>query len=154
MPISPSVEALGRLEFKSELPDVRMEVADPLSQLPNGQLTPEQMRLRLEMQNQLMGYKTSSIEAFCTRLGVLSNPELPEKVDDPGKLDKEKLRKELQESYEESLSQAMGINEQIFDVLVDRNHSAYPYYNSPGEGFYSAVQSRLEEARNEKWFVE
>ena len=149
-----SIEASRNLAWKSDLPDVRMQATDPLSQSPDGQLTPEQVRLRLEMQNQLMGYKTSSIESFCTRLEVLSDPNLPEKAEDPEKFNKEKLRKELQESYEESLSQAMGVNEQIFDVLVDRNHSAYPYYNSPGEGFYSAVQSRLDEARNEKWFVE
>ena len=62
--VSPSVEATRKLEFKSELPDIRMQATDPLSQAPDGQLSPEQMRLRLEMQNQLMGYKTSAIEAF------------------------------------------------------------------------------------------
>lgn len=154
VPISPSVQALKSLEFKSKLPDIRMQVTDPLSQSPDGQLTPEQMRLRFEMQNQLMGYRTSSVEAFCTRLGVLSNPKVPEKSGDPEVIDKERLRKELHQSYEESLSQAMGVNEQIFDVLTDRNHSAYPYYNSPGEGFYSAVQSRLDEAKNAEWFIE
>jgi hypothetical protein len=152
--ISPSVEALSKVEWKSNLPDARMQVIDPLSQSPDGQLTPEQIRLRLEMQNQLMGYKTSSIETFCTRLGFLNDPRIPERSSDPEKLDKEKLRKELQESYEESLSQALGVNEQIFDLLVDRNHSAYPYYNSSGESFYTAVQSRLDEAKNAEQFVE
>jgi len=152
--ISSSVEATRKLKFKSELPDIRMQATDPLSQAPDGQLSPEQMRLRLEMQNQLMGYKTSAIEAFCTRLGALNNPDLPEKSGDLEKLDKERIREELQKNYEESLSQAMGVNEQIFDVMTDRNHSAYPYYNSPGESFYSVVQSRLEEAKNEESFVE
>lgn len=156
VPISPSVQALKSLEFKSKLPDIRMQVTDPLSQSPDGQLTPEQMRLRFEMQNQLMGYRTSSIDAFCTRLGVLSDPNVPEKKDanDPEKPYKEKFREELRENYEESLSQAMGVNEQIFDLLVDRNHSAYPYYNSSGESFYTAVQSRLSEAKDAEGFVE
>ena len=145
LPGSEMPQLIPQPELRSELPDVRM-------QLPGSQLSPEeqlkQMQDILDMQRQMGEYRTSSLEGFCRGLEALS------KVDRTDVVRTEKIRKELQEKYEETLSQAVFAIEQIYDVVVSRNHNAYPYFTHPGEGFFAAALSQINESRDAKWMKE
>lgn len=130
------------------MPDIRMQ-ANPLpGPSPDQPSAEDQARLAFELERQQSKlFRTSSIESYCSGLEALNRPDITGEA-------KDKLREELRRRYGEAMSQAIGINEQIFDALVDRNHSAYPYYNSPGEGFFSAVKAQLSEAREADWMAE